>query len=331
MGTWKRPMPFDVVTKLSLPILALVQSGMSRSQIHAHIPLLEGKAVQTPQDLVEALRSPADSIDAFGSAWSNSLRTVERCEKLGVSILSLFDSNFPNRLRSIKDSPVLLFARGDVSALRAPISAAVIGTREPTAYGQGAAYKIARYLAECGLAVVSGLARGCDTQAHRGCIDGFGQTVAVLAHGLDTVYPPENAGLAFRIVESGGCLLSEYAPGVRPGGFAFVERDRLQSGLSDATIVIETGVKGGTLHTANFCLQQGRILAVMAHPPKLQNAEKAQGNKMLIQKRGALAIANREELETKVLSFMLSCRAGKEDPADWKPNKQLSVLLKCAP
>lgn len=119
---------------------------------------------------------------------------------------------------------------------------------------------------ETGATVVSGLAIGCDTAAHSGCLSVHGETIAVLAHGLDRVYPAVNRELVGEILDTGGCLLSEYPPKTRPFPANFVERDELQAGLSDGVIVVETGVKGGTMHTVRFSQEQRKPLACVKHP-----------------------------------------------------------------
>jgi DNA processing protein len=140
--------------------------------------------------------------------------------------------------------------------------------------------------------VVSGLAFGCDAAAHRGCLDQGGYTAAVLPSGLDEIYPPQNRDLAARIAET-GCLLSEYPPGIRPARYRFVERDRLQSGLSDLVIVVESEIHGGAMHTAQFARRQGRRLLVFS-PDRLIGGELASGNQHLLA-TGAEAVTSVED------------------------------------
>lgn len=229
-------------------------------------------------------------------AWTKAIDTIEISMNSGITVICGRDEQYPDRLKRIGDPPPVLFAKGNVDALNGEVSIAIIGTREPTEFGEKSGHRIAAFLACSGAVIVSGLARGCDTTGHRGCLDAGGKTVAVLAHGLDSVHPKENTTLANEIVTTGGCLVSEYATGTRPSRNFFVERDRLQSGLSDGVIVIETGVKGGTLHTARFCLEQRRRLAVVMHIDKWQEHEKAQGNKMLLKEGKAVGLADKGEV-----------------------------------
>src|SRR4030095_14350902 len=138
-----------------------------------------------------------------------------------------------------------------------------------------------------------------------GCLQAGGKTAAVLAHGLDQIYPSQNYGLARNILDSGGWLVSEYPPGVKPRGHLFVERDRLQSGLSAAVIIIETDTISGTMHTARFCLKQRRLLACLAHPQKFASHDKTRGNRALISEASAFPLADKKALEEFVRLFHL--------------------------
>lgn len=136
--------------------------------------------------------------------------------------------------------------------------------------------------------IISGLAIGCDTYAHQGCLDANGMTVAVLSSGLNTIYPIKNIELAERIVDNNGCLLSEYPIGVASFKNNFVERDRIESGLSLGTIVIEANIKSGSMHTANFTLKQKRALACL-------NINKS-GNKFLLKNNEVISINGKEDV-----------------------------------
>ncbi|MCH8275856.1 MAG: DNA-processing protein DprA, partial [Armatimonadetes bacterium] len=166
--------------------------------------------------------------------------------------------------------------------------------------------------AEAGFAIVSGLAHGCDTYGHEGCLEGHGVAVGVLAHGLDRVYPAANRDLAERLLESGGCLVSEYPVGVRPMRAAFAERDRIQSGLSDGVLVIETDVKGGTMHTVRFSRDQGRPLACIDHPEKWLGEEKTMGNQKLIKDGWATPIPDGDAL-ARFLDYITPNLSGETD------------------
>ena len=184
-------------------------------------------------------------------------------EQRGIEPITLLDDAYPANLRQVADPPPVLFVRGrlDPSDTRA---VALIGTRRATSYGQVVADRLARDLAAAGVTVVSGLARGVDTSAHRASVGAGGRTLAVLGNGLDQVYPPENTELARQIIEqNAGAVVSEFAPGVRPDAVNFPRRNRIISGLSLATVIVEAGQRSGALITADFALEQGReVLAV---------------------------------------------------------------------
>lgn len=176
-----------------------------------------------------------------------------------VQLVSFFDERYPNRLRGLSDPPPLLYVRGDVELLAREHLAAVVGTREPTVFGTSAAERLTGALADCGWGIVSGLAKGIDTITHRTALEHGAPTIAVMGGGLDSVYPAENRDLAAQIVDQGGALLSEQPFG-EPAPQHLIARDRLQSGLSVAVIVAQSGVKSGTMHTARFAASQGRPL-----------------------------------------------------------------------
>ncbi|NCT74070.1 MAG: DNA-protecting protein DprA [Chitinophagaceae bacterium] len=216
-------------------------------------------------------------------------------DKNQIHIVSIKDLRYPSQLRDIEDYPFLLYYKGNLECLSKP-SAAVIGTRDPSSFGKQAGERIGYRLAEQNITVVSGLAKGCDTSGHIGCLKANGKTVAVLAHGLDTVYPAENRGLAAKILENDGCLVSEYAINTKVLSSYFIARDRIQAGLSKAVIVIETDIKGGTMHTVNYSITYNRYLAAVNHPSPYEN-DKSRGNKMLILEKNAQALNTKDDID----------------------------------
>lgn len=188
-------------------------------------------------------------------------REIHKCRQHQVTVLTLRDAHYPSLLKEIFDPPVVLFASGDLSCLALP-SISMVGSRKATAYGLNTAEKIACDLAERGLLVTSGLARGIDTASHRGALRGKGQTVAVLGSGLDSIYPRENGPLA-RQIRANGCILSEFPLGTRPLARHFPMRNRIISGISLATCLVEANQSSGSLITSRLALDQGReVLAV---------------------------------------------------------------------
>ncbi len=186
---------------------------------------------------------------------------LETGDRQGIVAVPLFDERYPPLLACIHDPPPVLWVRGDFETLAWP-AVAVIGSRAASPYALQVGTRIAAELAERGIVVVSGLARGVDSAAHRGCLEGRGSTAAVLGCGLDRVYPPEHADLASEIAGR-GVLLAELAPGAAPLPEHFPLRNRIISGLSLATVVVEASEHSGSLITARCALEQGRdVMAV---------------------------------------------------------------------
>jgi DNA processing protein len=213
-------------------------------------------------------------------------QTLERLHKLGITPLTLGDSDYPDNLRQVADPPPVLFARGAVLPCDAQ-AVALVGTRRATSYGRAVAERLATDLARAGVTLVSGLAKGIDTFAHAAAVRAGGRTVAVLGNGLDQVYPPENTSLATSIVTSRqGALVSEFAPGIPPDAVNFPRRNRIISGLSRITVIVEAGEPSGALITADFALEQGRD--VMAVPGSIYSPASAGANALL--KQGATPV-----------------------------------------
>jgi DNA processing protein len=282
-------------------ILALLNlKGVGIRRVDLVLSALDPGEFSSLRAIVEKARSlnirlPEASKMDLETASDKALRVIQNCDKKNITYFHKWNSDFPSALIKIPDAPVHLFVQGNHKVLNTN-GVAVVGTRKPTNYGADSAYKIAARAVSKGFSVISGLAEGCDTQGHIGTLDSKGITVAVLAHGFGTIYPPSNRELAQRIIESGGCLLTEYMPDETTRPSNFIARDRLQSGLSRATIVIETGIEGGTMHTVKSTIKQGRLLGAVAHPQKYLGKDMVQGNQLLIRDGSAYPLAELEDL-----------------------------------
>ena len=179
----------------------------------------------------------------------------EACARLDIALITIDDADYPVVLREIFDPPLVLYYRGTLIPDARRIG--MVGARKFTAYGEAAAMEFAERLAAAGVTVVSGAARGIDTRAHRGALRG-GRTVAVLGCGIDISYPPENRRLLSQIVETGGAVISEYAPGTQPLPVFFPARNRIISGLAEGVLVVEAAQRSGSLITAEMALSEGR-------------------------------------------------------------------------
>ena len=235
-------------------------------------------------------------------AVDKSNKIIGESLKNNVFIISKFDEDYPFMLRNLignrgeDTSPLILNYKGNLSSIKDTQSIAIIGTRHPTKEGEEAGMYYAKYFAEKGFNIVSGLALGCDTIAHKGALSVNGTTTAILAHGLQMISPKRNEFIAKEILEKGGLLLSEYLFGVPAYNTSFVERDRLQAGLAIATIVIQTGIKGGTMHAVRTTINNNKILAVVNYKEQsVKCNENVAGNELLIS-RGSFSLRKAEVL-----------------------------------
>lgn len=221
--------------------------------------------------------------DALSAAHEWAERELELCGRAGVEVIAFFDERYPPALSRITDPPPVLFAKGNLDLLLHERLLAVVGTREPTVFGETAARAITTRAAEAGWGIVSGLALGVDSVAHTVALEVAAPAIAILGNGLDRVYPKANQALAEHILATGGLLLSELPFGAPPVPRNLIARDRLQSGLASAVVVVQTGVKGGTMHTARFAAEQGR--PIFCPVPHGENG-KSEGLRVLLERPG---------------------------------------------
>lgn len=210
-----------------------------------------------------------------------------------IEEISIKNNKYPNQLKNIYDPPAKLYVLGNRSILNQR-NFAIVGSRKATQYGKKVAMQISKELAENGLNVVSGLAIGIDSYAHLGCLQvkDAGKTIAVLGSGLDVIYPKENRKLAEQIINSGGCIISEYPIGSKIEKNNFPQRNRIISGLSEGILVVEASQKSGALITAEFGAEQGK--EVFAVPGDI-NKEQSEGCNLLI-KDGANVVTSSQDI-----------------------------------
>jgi DNA processing protein len=237
-----------------------------------------------PPRVAERLRDP----DLAAQAASVRLAAARH----GLHLLTPAHEAWPRQLHVLGLQPLVLFARGDLQALARTPSVAFVGSRTPTPYGRDAADHLAAALAQAGTVLWSGLARGIDGIAHEACVAAAVPTVAVLAGGLDQVYPPEHAQLAARIEATGGCLLGELPPGRRARRGHFPRRNRLLAAGARAVVVVEATLSSGAMHTARFAAECGTELFALPGP---WASERSQGCHRLIAE-GATLIEGPEDL-----------------------------------
>ena len=275
--------------------------------------------IKSNEDLAELMKGMKEAaikkvtLSDLNDAYQIARRIIETSNQVNIGLVGYYDDEFPDVLRKTVnedgklDPPLLLWYRGDFSITRLP-GFAVIGTREATPEGVSGGTYLAGEFAKRGFNIVSGLAIGCDTCGHKGALKVGGKTTAILANGLDhnSIYPPENQDLAEEIVENGGLLISEYRIGTPVNRYNLVARDRLQSGMSLATLVVQTGEHGGTMHAATATLQAGKPLYTMLFKNDATNQhEKCLGNALLV-KQGAKFIkgdANFDEISNSIRNW----------------------------
>lgn len=216
-----------------------------------------------------------------------ALRAMERA---GAIPLTPEDPGYPEDFRLLADPPFLIYAAGDPRLARAP-GVAIVGTRSPSHYGRDAAAALSNGVAAAGYTVVSGMARGIDTIAHRAALEAGGVTIGVLGHGIDTVYPPENRAL-FESVRRRGLLITEMPPGEQPLAGNFPRRNRLIAAMSRAVLVVEMGLKSGAQHTVTYALELGR--EVMAVPGPIASPASAGTNQLI--KEGARVVTSADDI-----------------------------------
>ncbi len=227
--------------------------------------------------------SPDDD-DAWFIAHETALNSLEETKQRGIGIVHYFDQNYPPLLKLTENCPPILYTRGRLP--EGVNNIACVGTRNPTNFGKETTSKTVETLVQEGWVIVSGLAVGIDTAAHKAALDAGGITVAVLGNGLDTVYPRRNMKLAEQIVESGGALISEYPIGEQPIPQNLVARDRIQSGMSIGTIVVQTDMPGGSFHTVRFSLLQNRPVFVPVPERDVEENPASRGIYALMQMPG---------------------------------------------
>lgn len=250
----------------------LVQATASLKEL-SEWSLEQFQAIGIRRKTAEALQQ------AMAESWV--LLQKKRRASWPYRVLTVFDAHYPELLRQIHQPPWVLYAMGRLDLLQGPCIS-MVGTRTPTSYGRMVAYKLARELAEHGWVVVSGMARGIDSEAHKGALQSQGGTIAVLGCGIDQIYPPENKWLYEEIAQK-GLVLSEYPPGTPVHAGLFPQRNRLISGLSLGTVVVEAASRSGALITADFALEQSR--EVFAVPGPIYNVQSSGTNQLI--KEGA--------------------------------------------
>jgi DNA processing protein len=263
--------------------------------------------------------------------WGKIKNALELSSKAGIKIITYQDDLYPAKLLNVYDRPPFLYYKGSLN--KADVNIAIVGSRLASTYGKYTTEKISRELALKGITIVSGLARGIDSTAHRGALAAQGRTIAILGSGLDIIYPPENKNLYANIIQN-GAVISEFPLATKPCSYNFPARNRIISGMSYGVVVVEAGEKSGSLITARLALEQGR--EVFAVPGSIDSAGSRGTNKLI--KQGAKLIENTDDILEEIwpqiertVSFSGADVAYPESPKNKKyiDKENLSPLEKC--
>jgi DNA processing protein len=251
--------------------------------------------------ILEADKQALSAVEGFGEVTVRAIeeakknewaaKEIEHAEKLNIQLVHFESENYPHILKQIYDPPPLLYVRGELPTRERAIG--IVGTRDASDYALKFTETLARDLTNANVTVVSGLALGIDSAAHRGAVSTEqGQTIAVLGSAVNMIYPKQNEGLAKRIEEGHGAIISEYALGTQPAATNFPGRNRIINGLSKGIVVVEAGEKSGALITSDYALEEGRT--VFAVPGRV-NDSKAKGTLALL-KQGAVLVQSSEDI-----------------------------------
>lgn len=251
---------------------------------------------------------------------------IERAAGCRVKLVTLVDEDYPDILRKIADPPPVLYVAGDTKVLK-KTGCAVVGTRHATLYGKETARRFGYQLAAAGYSVISGLARGIDTEAHAGAVQAGGVTIAVLGSALDKLYPQENKEFAREIVEKGGAIITEYPFGRAADRQTFPQRNRIVSGLSRGVLVIESPLKSGTMITVAQALEQGRI--VMAVPGRIDSTASMGSNRLI--REGARLVASVDDVLEELQELFAGVRMQQRSGPAPQGEEQIVPRVQAAP
>jgi DNA processing protein len=247
---------------------------------------VEGFSKKLAYAIVQFVKS-----DPFEVAKEYAARQLSRMNRSEGHIVTFWDKQYPDALKKIYDPPPFFFYKGEICEAD-KYSIAIVGTRSPSEYGIGMTERFCQELSRLGITIVSGLARGIDTVAHSTALKTNGRTLAVIGSGIDVIYPPENKPLSERIIKN-GAVISEYVMGAKPDAANFPKRNRIISGLTLGTVIIETDVNGGAMITANMALDQNREVFALPGPVI---SKRSRGCNVLIKEGRAKLIESTDDI-----------------------------------
>lgn len=272
-----------------------------------HIPKDENDIIEVFKNLKQQhKRITIPTIEQIKIANEKAEKIIYKSKIHGIKIINLLEDKFPSNLKYIEDVPIQLFYKGNIENLNKQLNISIVGSRKADVVGLETSYNLGKIFASKDYNVVSGLALGCDEYAHKGVLSIQKNTTAVMPCGLDTIYPSKHEKLAQDIIDNNGCLVSEYEIESIFYKNNFIQRDRIESGLSLATIIVQSDINSGTMHTAKYALKQNRILACCNLNSSL--------NQMMINENKCIIIDknyNTEDLEYKIKHLSKSININK--------------------
>ena len=277
------------------------------------------------ETILQVIPSAKIDIQLWESISSRAEDKAQRILETGIHIIPYLSESYPSQLKELNNPPINLYIDGNLDSIQGDKNIAIIGTRNPDEYTKENASDLCEYIAQKASCVVSGLAIGCDSIAHQACIKTKNPTAAILPCGIDQIYPKKNIELANKIKATGGCLISEYEPGIKPQKSLFVARDRIQAGLSHGIVLLQSTEDGGSMHAIRTMQSLQRPFAAIAEPLPQSKSHQWSGNRKLIEdKRGTPVDLCGETNSTKKIidSFLNKASASKAV----KPYEQPSLF-----
>ncbi|MEZ0537567.1 DNA-processing protein DprA [Caldicellulosiruptoraceae bacterium PP1] len=281
-------------------LLTLINiKGVGEKTIKSFIEYCELKKIKIDDivQLIEVIKitkinNKLNKLEIY-EAYEKTKKIIEYCKNNKIEILDFNNHFYPKCFKNIYNAPLIIFYKGNIELLKDKYKkVAIVGTRVPNEKSKRFSFELSNILAKKDKVIVSGLALGCDTEAHKGCLHANGKTIAVLPCGLDKIYPDSNINLANEIIEKEGGLLSEYPIFSQINKGNFIARDRLQSALSDFVIVIQTNLSDGTMHTVRFAFQQFKKIIVAYH----ETGDENKANKYIVENFNGIVIENLDEI-----------------------------------
>ena len=279
----------DVISRIAIGMMSEMTIEIAEAMIEGNIKpeqlMYNSEVLLSDQSGISILRKFTEA--SRREALERAKREYDFIERHNIRVFSIFDDNYPQLLRQIKDPPITLYVLGSAKLDGLNIMS-IVGTRKSTMYGYDFCHGFVKEMASYfpNMTIVSGLALGIDTLAHMSSLENDLPTIAVVAHGLDTLYPASNRSLAQKILKSGGAIVSEYPSGTVPFANRFLERNRIVAGLSHITIVVESDMKGGAMSTARLAMEYNR--EVGAVPGRINDAQSRGCNHLIRSQRAAL-------------------------------------------